>query len=342
MGKEFTMKKDWRERELTMEVVVGAFVVMILLGLGYFTIILSKETWFSEKTEMNVTFGNVMGLRDGDSVVVRGMPIGKVKTLELTQSEGCAGVCVTLMLDKPVIIHEGYEIKIISTSILGGRQLQIHEGAADAPVIDLDQYVGKDPYDIMEDAADIVNAARSEIIRGEVFVKIRNVTDQINDMVTRVNAGKGVLGKVLSERDTLYGDLEASAASLKVMMARMEKGKGSVGKLLSEDATLYDDLAAAVASLRAVAGKVEKGEGSLGKLLSEDSQLYDDLANTAASLKAVAEKIEKGEGAVGRLVSDETLYEEMEATIGEVRAAVDDFRETAPVTTFSSIFFGAF
>ncbi len=307
MGKEFTMKKDWRERELTMEVVVGAFVVMILLGLGYFTIILSKEAWFSEKTEMHVTFGNVMGLRDGDSVVIRGMPIGKVKELELTQTEACAGVCVTLMLDHPVEIHEGYEIKIISTSILGGRQLQIHEGPADAPVVDLELYVGRDPYDIMEDAADIVNAARSEIIRGKVFKKIRNVTDQVDDMVTRVSKGKGVLGKILSERDTLYGDLEASAASLKNLMARVEKGEGTVGKLLSEDSTLHDDLSEAV-----------------------------------ASLKAVAKRIEDGEGSVGRLVTDETLYEEMEATIGEVRAAVDDFRETAPVTTFSSIFFGAF
>ena len=336
------MKKDWRERELTMEVVVGAFVVMILLGLGYFTIILSKETWFSEKTEMNVSFGNVMGLRDGDSVVVRGMPIGKVKELELAEIEGCTGVCVTLMLDKPVKIHEGYEIKIISTSILGGRQLQIHEGPAEAPVVDLDLYVGKDPYDIMEDAADIVNAARSEIIRGEVFKKIRNTADQVNDMVTRVNSGKGVLGKILSERDSLYSDLEASAASLKNMMARVEHGGGTVGKFLAEDATLYDDLAATVASLKAIAAKIEKGEGSVGKLLAEDSTLYDDLAATASSLKAVTAKIEKGEGVVGRLVSDGTLYDEMEATIGEVRAAVDDFRETAPVTTFSSIFFGAF
>ncbi len=307
MGKEFKMKKDWRERELTMEVVVGAFVVMILLGLGYFTIILSKEAWFSKATEMSVTFGNVMGLRDGDSVVVRGMPIGKVKSLELYQTDDCAGVCVTLMLDKPVTIHEGYEIKIVSTSILGGRQLQIHEGAADAPVVDMAQYVGRNPYDIMEDAADIVNAARTEIIRGEVFKKIRNVTDQVNDMVTRVNAGKGVLGKVMSDTDTLYSDLEASAASMKAMLTRVERGEGTVGKLLSEDATLYDDLAAAV-----------------------------------ASMKEIAKRIEKGEGAVGRLVADETLYDEVEATIGEVRAAIDDFRETAPITTFSSIFFGAF
>ena len=301
------MKKDWRERELTMEVIVGAFIVMIFLGLGYFTIILSKETWFTKKTEMNVVFGNVMGLRDGDSVVVRGMPIGKVKTLDLAVNGECPGVHVSLMLDEPLVMHEGYEAKIVSTSILGGRQLQLSEGPADAPVLDLDFYRGKDPYDLMEDAADIVNAARTQITEGKIFEKIRNVVDNIDEVVTRVNAGKGTLGKILSDDDTLYSDLEASVASVRTMVTRVEQGKGSIGKLLSEDSTLYDDFSAAV-----------------------------------AALKSITEGIENGEGSVGKFIKDESLYSDVEATIGEVRAAVDDFRETAPITTVSSIFFGAF
>ena len=336
------MKKDWRERELTMEVVVGAFVVMILLGLGYFTIILSKETWFSDKTEMSVTFGNVMGLRDGDSVVVRGMPIGKVKALGLSETKLCSGVCVTLLLDKQLVMHEGYAIKIISTSILGGRQLHIDEGPFSAPVLDLDIYQGKDPYDIMEDAADIVNAARAEIINGGVFKNIHNVTDQIKEMVTRVNKGEGLLGKFLSDDEVLYGDIEQSMKSLRVVMSRVEEGKGSVGKLFSEDSSLYDDLASSAEALQIVLSRMARGDGTAGKLLSEDATLYDDLAATVASLKTITAKIENGEGSVGRFISDETIYNEVEATVGEIRATIDDFRETAPITAFSSIFFGAF
>ena len=336
------MKKDWRERELTMEIVVGAFVVMILLGLGYFTIILSKETWFSDKTEMHVTFSNVMGLRDGDSVVVRGMPIGKVKELGLSESESCSGVCVTLLLDDKLVIHEGYEVKIISTSILGGRQLHIDEGPFEAPVLNLDVYHGKAPYDIMEDAADIVNAARTEIIAGSVFVNIRNITDQIQDMVTRVNKGSGLLGNILSDDDALYNDIESGMKSLSVVMARVENGKGTVGKLFAENSGLYDDMESSVASLQKILARMEHGKGSAGKLLSEDATLYDDLASTVASLKTITSQIENGEGSIGRFVADETFYNEVEATVGEIRATIDDFRETAPITAFSSIFFGAF
>ncbi len=302
------MKKDWRERELTMEVVVGAFMVMIFLGLGYFTIILSKEALFRQKSEMQVTFEDVMGLRVGDNVVVRGMPIGKVKALALLDAaKDCAGVCTTLSLDKPLVMRDGYHVRIVTTSILGGRQMQIDTGPDDAPVVELERYRGQRPYDLMEDAAKIVNAARVQIIEGKVFEKVRNVADQIDQMVTRVNAGHGLLGKVLSDDETIYSDLQASAASLRDLMQRLQGGEGAIGKLLSRDSTVYDDLAATVESTRQIAERLNRGEGTLGRLLVDDS-----------------------------------VYKEIEATVGEVRAAVDDFRETAPITTFSSIFFGAF
>ncbi len=302
------MKKDWRERELTMEVIVGLFMLMIFIGLGYFTIILSKEALFREKSEMQVVFSDVMGLRVGDNVTVCGMPVGKVKWLELVDSpESGTMVCATLAMDKPLRIRDGYGIKIVSTSLLGGRQMQIDEGPATAAPLDLERYTGATPYDLMEDAAEIVSVARAQIVDGKVFEKIRNVADQIDQIVTRVNAGQGLLGKVLSDDDSLYQDLQASAAALRTFMERLEAGEGSAGKFFADDAVLYNDLAATIATARSVADQIQRGEGTLGKF-----------------------------------ISDPTIYNEIEETVGEVRAAVDDFRETAPITTFTSIFFGAF
>jgi len=302
------VKKDWRERELTMEIIVGAFLVMIFLGLGYFTIILSQESLFQDKYEIQVTFNDVKGLRTGDNVVMRGMPVGKVRRLELTDDVFCHGVCVTLQLDTPVTIREGYEFRIVTTTLLGGQQLQIHEGDPDADILEKEQYVGSDPHDLMLDAAEIVAAARKDIIEGDIFGRVRNAVEQLDEMITRVNAGQGMLGKLLSEDDTLYEDLAASAAGVRQIVDGLTAGEGVAGRLLS------DDSAAA----------------------------WEDLEAIMASLRTVTEKVERGEGTIGRLLSDDKVYEEIEATIQEIRAAVDDFRETAPITTFSSIFFGAF
>lgn len=301
------MKKDWRERELTIEVIVGAFLVMIFFGLGYFTIVLSKEALFQKTYEMKVTFEDVGGLREGDNVYLRGMPVGKVRGLELKCQQACMEVCVTVRLDMPIDLHEGYSFRIVPSSLLGGQQLQIHEGDLGGDVVEMETYVGDTPRDLIGDAAQIVAAAREEIIEGDVFGRVRNIVVQLEEVATRVNAGEGTLGQLLAEDDTVYADM-----------------------------------AAAVASVRRLVEGLEDGQGLAGALLAGDSSTASDLDAVISSLRNIVEKVERGEGTVGRLLADERVYEDIEATVSEVRAAVDDFRETAPVTTFSSIFFGAF
>ena len=87
---------------------------------------------------------------------------------------------------------------------------------------------------------------------------------------------------------------------------------------------------------------LQRGEGMLGHLMKDDDQLYTDLSEAVASLKNVAATLEKGEGSLGKLISDDGVYSEIEGMMKEARAALDDMRETSPVVTFTSVFFGAF
>lgn len=374
MGKETAMKNQ-SSSEFKMEVIVGAFVVLVFLGLGYFTIILSREAIFAPKHKIEVLFRNVMGLREGDDVIVRGMGVGKVKKLVLKQD----GVHVVASLDERLRFRQRYRITVVSTSILGGRHLEIDEGpATDEEISESERALlqGTEPLDLMGDAAKAINAIQDGLTRGGVVTNIQSMAAQINQIATRVNAGKGTLGKLLSDDDTLYKDLSAGVASLRNLAERLEKGEGMLGKLLSKDDKMYNDLSAGVASLKSIVERVEKGEGLLGKLLKEDTvysdlkatvaslkgiaeradkgegtigklfskddKLYADLAATASSLRNTAERIEKGEGLLGKLIKDEKLFKDLQYAVGEARAALDDFRETAPVVTFTSIFFGVF
>jgi phospholipid/cholesterol/gamma-HCH transport system substrate-binding protein len=273
MGKEFEiMKAHWLSRDLTMEVVVGAFMFVVLLGLGYFTIILTRENWFTPKYTLQIRFTDVMGLKEGDDVIVRGMPVGKVKRLSLV-TEPVSRVLVALTLDQPIPVRKGYKISVVSTSMLGGRELEIDQGPEGNPLepsgIDLE---GVPPYDLMADAAEAINALKKSLVDGGLITNMQSAVVQLNEMITRVNQGKGMLGKLLSEDDTLYKDLSAS-----------------------------------VASLKNISGSIEKGDGVLGKL-----------------------------------VKDDTLYRKVDSAVDELRATIDDYRETAPIVTFTSVFFGAF
>jgi phospholipid/cholesterol/gamma-HCH transport system substrate-binding protein len=331
---------------MSVEVVVGGFMVMVLLGFGYFTILLSHQAWFSKKYPLMVEFENVMGLREGDNVVVRGMPVGKVESLTLCDSETCPGkraVRTEIVLDKPIVVRRGYRVSIVSTSILGGHQLQVFEGPQDGATVGSGEVLkGDTPLDIMSDAADIVAAMKKTLVADGVLERMQHAAAQLDDAMTRINRGEGFVGKILARSDTLYDDLTNSVASVRKIADRLERGEGTLGKLLSSDDQLYKDLSASVASLRKLSDRLEKGEGTLGKLLSPDDQLYKDLTASVASLRAIAGDIEKGQGTMGLLMKDDGLYKDMRGAVNDVRAAVDDFRETEPVVSFSSLFFGAF
>lgn len=339
------MRQRCINRALSTEVVVGAFMLTILLGLGYFTIILSREAWFRTQVPLDVLFDDVMGLRDGDIVICRGMPVGKVRSLTLSPD----GVLVHSMLDEELDLREDYKITVVPSSLLGGRQLQIDKGSESAAPIPADaELAGFRPHDLIADAGELFNGLKEGLVDGGVIDDLRAVsadlkamTADLRGIASRLAAGEGTLGKLLSEDATLYNDLAASVASLKEISGRLENGEGTLGKLMSADDTLYKDVAATMGALRATVERVESGRGTLGRLLSEDDQLYKDLSESVASLKTVAQRIEKGDGMLGRMTKDDGLYEEIEGAVHDMRLAIDDFRETAPVTTFTSIFFGA-
>lgn len=300
------MKKDWIARELTIEVIVGAFIIMIFLGLAYFTIMLSRETWLGDKARMEIVFSDVMGLREGDNIVVRGMTVGKVRALDL-QDDGVHVMAVFNAGVNPVM-KEDYRITIIATSILGGRYLLIDEGSdAAALAANTGVYNGETPYDLIADAAELVNAVRRGVVEGGIVDNFKEASDAMREIAVR-----------------------------------LREGKGTLGHLLSEDDRMYEDISSAVASLKVIAQKIEKGEGTIGKLLGSDEKLYQDLSEAVASIKNIAAGIDKGDGSIGMLMRDESLYKEVKGAVEDVRAAIDDLRETTPVATFTSILFGVF
>ncbi len=300
------MKKEAFANELTIEVVVGLFIVLLLVGLTYFTFVVSGRAWGRPSETIEVVFQDVMGLRERDSVIVRGMPVGEVKDLRLESD----GVHVLMEVREPLAMREDYTVSIVAASVFGGRHVRVHEGSPDAIALPLShRFVGQEPRDLMEDAAEVMNAARKDLTGdGGVIENLKQASVQIRDVTERLNRGEGMLGKLLSADDTLYKDLQAGIASVRAVVERVEKGEGALGKLLSAEDTVYDDVQAAVASLRQVSERIEKGEGLIGRMVSED----------------------------------DTLYKQLEELLNEARAALDDVRETTPVVTFTSVLFGAF
>ena len=294
-----------KNRELAAELAVGALVALIFAGLAVFTIAISGKNLFRKNVfQIETVMPDAMGLRPNDPVIAKGTTVGSVTKVFYDRD----GVHVQAQLEAPVEFHEGYEVTVVSTSILGGRQLVLKEGDESAPVVeDVRHLVGKKPSDLMEDATEAVARVRE-------FLE----TDALTNLYT------------FSE-------------SLKVLGLRLENGEGTLGRLLSSDDEMYTNLNAAVANIKLISDRLEKGEGTLGRLLSSDDEMYTNLNAAVANIKLISDRLEKGEGTLGKLLSsDDELYRNVNGTVTDARELLDDMREANTLSTFTSLLLSGF
>lgn len=325
------------KKQIFVESMVGLFSFAVIAALFLLTVVLSQDSLFRKERPIEILFGNVMGLRVGDTVSARGVVVGKVKQIVLERD----GVHVLALLKTGVHLREDYRIEVLPTSVLGGRYLNIHEGSYDTPPMDAVPKLlqGSASTDLISAATQTVEDIRQALNDG-ILEDFKATMVQVRKIATKLGEGEGTLGKLIND-DAVYDDIERIAGNLRQISDTIAKGEGTLGKLVNDDA-LYADAHSVAANLKDISDRLAKGEGTLGRLLAKDDTVYEDLAATLASFRHMSESIEKGEGTIGKLVSDEELYMEFKALLREGRAAVDDIRETSPITTFTSIFFGVF
>lgn len=324
------MKRS-RMQQMSMEVTVGAFMFMVLMALGVFTIILSGENIFTEKYEVEIVFEDVMQLREGDRVTMRGFEIGKISQLGLTQDM----VRVVARIDRPLIFREEYKASILASTVLGGRYLELDEGPKENTPIPLGTVlVGTEPTDILVQAQETMDEVTTSLVTN--MTKFGELASDLQGALNVLEPGHdGLLAAVLHDPG-LRDDILATVRSASNIAADLEGEDGALGKMLIGEES-FTDLQTALSNLETVLASLDEGDGVLGKMLIGD----EGLAELQAALAAFGQ-VGEGKGTIGRLLADETLYDEVRLLVFEVRAAVDDFRETAPITLFTSIFFGAF
>ncbi len=97
------------------------------------------------------------------------------------------------------------------------------------------------------------------------------------------------------------------------IVTRINEGKGSIGRLLGEEEAV-DHLNAALASLREISEKINQGKGTLGRLINEDDTI-SRLDETLASVQAISDKINRGEGSIGKLINDEETVDKINTAL---------------------------
>lgn len=331
------MKRN-RRREMSIEVLVGAFLFMVLLALSVFTIILSREKFWQRYYPLDVRFDEILGVREGDNVFLRGVIVGRVKRITVEPD----GVRLRMSLTRRPELREDYRVEILPSSVLGGRYVYLYEGSPDAPSLpEGAELRGITPVDVIDSATRVVQRIRDTLEKEGLLADLQGTIRNLNEVSAKLARGEGSLGRFMAD-DTVYTDIAAAIADLRKSTAALAEGQSTLGKLISDQGEIYADAAEVARNLREASERLNRAESLIGKLLAPDDTVYADLRATARSIRETADAVARGEGSLGKLLQQNDLYEEVRLLVNELRATIDDFRETAPISTFTSIFFGAF
>ena len=115
-------------RKFDLELSVGVFILAGILCLGYLSIKLAKmEVLGGEGYELAATFADVGGLKEGSSVVIAGVDIGRVKSIKMVDYEAK----VVLLLPKDLEIQEDAIAAVKTKGLIGEKFIQITPGGSD-------------------------------------------------------------------------------------------------------------------------------------------------------------------------------------------------------------------
>jgi len=139
-------------KKFDLELFVGLFILAGILCLGYLSIRLAKMEVFGEEGyQLHALFTDVGGIKEGASVVIAGVEVGRVKSISMEDYKAK----VTLSLPQGLEVQEDAIASIKTKGLIGEKYIQITPGGAEdvipdggrifetEPAVDLEQLISK-------------------------------------------------------------------------------------------------------------------------------------------------------------------------------------------------------
>jgi phospholipid/cholesterol/gamma-HCH transport system substrate-binding protein len=300
------------------ETIVGLFVVASLGALLVMILIVAQqEGLFQEYVTYRSTFKNVSGLKSGSEVHLAGVTVGNV-TATAINPDGNIVVTFHVLKKYSDRIRTDSRSTIGFMGLLGEKSLDLTPGSLDqAPVPPDGLVVSVEPLDITQllsraaPSLDDLQKVLTNLVAitegvaepGSDFSKIFS---ELKDVVSKINAGKGSLGKLVNDPG-LYRDTADTMAQVRKFVDNLEKGKGLFGTLMNDPAFKEQFI---------------KTMGELQASFANLNKTTADLKEAAARLPDMAKKLESfltnlnraGQGLPGLVTQSETTLGDLDTT----------------------------
>ena len=116
-------------KKYRMETIVGVFVVIGLLGIGYMTLTLGEVSFIGDDSyPLYARFASVSGLKTGSPVEMLGLEVGRIEKLSIDQDQQMA--VAEMKIKKGVKVYDDAIASVKTAGLIGDKYIQIDPGGS--------------------------------------------------------------------------------------------------------------------------------------------------------------------------------------------------------------------
>jgi len=340
------------------ELRVGLFVLVALsvLAVGIIYVTSKGGGPLSPKYRLMTYLPEVSGLANGAPVRVDGVEVGNVASIRLLPRTAGKKPEKEKNIEVVMRVNRHYKDDILTDSVaslvteglLGNRYVNITRGLTGTSVPEEGVIPGREEKamkEVVERSADLLGNLEAlstdvqDLIHGvkagkgslgklltdeQAYRHLSDILAKGDTMITDIQEGQGTLGKLVTS-DEMYTKVDKGLDNANVILADVRAQKGTIGKLMY-DPSLYDQFKQAATNSNEMIKDVREGKGTLGKLATDDS-LFTNLRNASANVATAASKLNDNTTTAGKLFSDPKLYDNLAGLTGDMRLLIGDFRQ---------------
>ncbi|MFH0736242.1 MAG: MlaD family protein [bacterium] len=252
------------KKEVINKIKLGVFVAA---GIAVFTFVIyfigQKQQMFRSTFRISGVFKDVAGLQAGNNVRFAGINVGTVETIKIISD---SSVSVEILIDEDTrkYIKKDAVANIGSDGLIGNKILIISPGTGGKKVIENNDVIQTTPPINMD----------------EILISIKKtidnttaITGDLSVITNNIQAGKGVIGRMLMDKD-LEQNFDTSIVSLK---------NGMDAIFVSFKKTI-DNTTAITSDLSVITNNIQAGNGLIGRMLM-DKELEQNFDTSVVSLK---------------------------------------------------------
>lgn len=280
---------------------VTTFVVVCAIGL-FGLLAVFAQLRFSDDVSYSALFSDVSGLQPGNFVRIAGVEVGKVKSIKVKDDDT---VLVGFDLEPSVVLTNGSRAVIRYDNLIGGRYLELEEGAGGvaklqagqtipvdrtAPALDLDALIGG-----FRPLFKALNPGQVNALSGQLIAAFQGQGPSIGSVLTQLAS----FTNTLADRDQLIGQV----------VVNLNAVLGSFGEHSEKFGTAVDSLSQLVHALSE--RKVDITNG-LGYSSEAAGTIADLLADVRPPLQKVVHETDRTATAV---LSEREYFDNLLATL---------------------------